>query len=263
MDSRPVGIFDSGFGGLTALMEFRRLMPNENILFFGDNGRAPYGAKTREGIKEGTKNIVDFLVNSGCKAVLAACGTISLNAGDVVASAAVPSCNVLTPSVKYIASLNDDAPFGIIATAASVKSKGYETELTKAGVTREIISVPCPDFVTLIEAGVPWTDGRVKAAVEEYLRPIKEAGATALLLGCTHYGIIEPAIREYMGEKTEIISASACGARYLADTVKEKGIEGGNGQSRLVTSGDPAEFRKTASIILGYDTGDVESIPEW
>lgn len=257
MDNRPVGIFDSGFGGLTAVAEFRRLMPNENVVFFGDNARAPYGAKTPDEIKKCTGEIIDFLVSSGVKAVLAACGTISLNAGEVLKNAAVPSGNVLTPSVEYIASKEDKTPIGIIATAASVSSGAYERELRKAGVTREIISIACPDFVTLIEAGVPYTDNRVNIAVEKYLEPVKKAGASLLLLGCTHYGIIEPAIREYLGEETEIVSASSCGARMLAELLKREGIEGGEGITEYHTSGNKEEFRKTGSAILGFDIGPI------
>lgn len=257
MDNRPVGIFDSGFGGLTAVSEFKRLMPEENIIFFGDNARAPYGAKTPEEIKKCTAELIEYLVKSGVKAVLAACGTISLNAGEVVENAAVPSCNVLTPSVEYIASKNDEAPIGIIATAASISSGAYERELRKAGVKREIISVACPDFVTLIESGVPYTDERVKKAVEKYLEPIKKAGASLLLLGCTHYGIIEPAISAYLGGKTEIVSASSCGAKALAELLKSENICGGEGKTVYHTSSDQEEFRKIASAVLGYDIGSL------
>ena len=263
MDSRPVGVFDSGFGGLTAYSVIKQIMPDENVIFFGDNSRAPYGAKTREEIQSCTKNIVDFLIASGAKALLAACGTISLNAGNVLGAASVPCCNVLEPTVEYIASHADDAPLGIIATAASIKSKGYETELAKAGVERPVVSVACPDFVTLIEGGVPYTDERVKEAVERYMKPIKDAGASTVLLGCTHYGIIEPAIRNYMGDGVEIISASACGARRLSEILAQNGIEGGEGKTKFCTSGDAGEFRKTGSVILGYDIGEVISVPEW
>ena len=263
MDNRPVGIFDSGFGGLSALAEFRKKLPEENILYFGDNGRVPYGSKARNELRTCARNNVSFLVRSGAKAVLAACGTCSLIAGDVIAGSSVPGFDVLSPSVELIRSLPEDGPLGIIATQASINSRGFETALRNAGVKRDIISVPCPDFVTLIEAGIPYSDERVKKAVAEYLAPIRSAGATALLLGCTHYGIIEPSLREYLGDGVEIVSASACGADALAGQLTDSGAIGGSGDVRYFTSGDPETFRKTASVILGYDIGDVVCIPEW
>ena len=263
MDNRPVGIFDSGFGGLSALAEFRKKLPEENILYFGDNGRVPYGSKSREELRGCARNNISFLVRSGAKAVLAACGTCSLIAGDIIAGNAVPGFDVLSPSVDLLRSRDEDGPLGIIATQASIDSHGFETALRKAGVRREIISVPCPDFVTLIEAGIPYSDERVKKAVAGYLAPIRAAGATALLLGCTHYGIIEPALREYLGGGVEIVSASACGADTLARQLTGSGATGGSGEVRFFTSGDPEIFRKTASVILGYDIGDVVCIPEW
>ena len=247
-----VGIFDSGFGGLTSVMEFRRLMPEENIIFFGDNARAPYGARSREEIRAFTAEILELFRALGAKAVLAACGTISLNAGDVIKGCGLPSANVLSPTVELIAASKEETPLGIIATEASVRSRGYELELKRLGVERELVSVPCPDFVTLIEAGVPCQDERVKQAVEKYLLPIKEAGCTSLLLGCTHYGIIEPAIREFLGEGVGIISAAGCGASALAELLKEQGLAGGEGITEYRTSGNIEEFRRIASKILGY-----------
>ena len=263
MDNRPVGIFDSGFGGLSALAEFRRLMPEENIIFFGDSGRVPYGSKPVDELRACAANNIRFLIHSGAKAILAACGTCSLTAGEIISASSVPACNVLSPSVDLIRSMDDDGPLGVIATQASIDSRGYENALRAAGIEREIISVPCPDFVTLIEAGIPYSDERVKNAVAKYLAPIKAAGATALLLGCTHYGIIEPSLREYLGEQVRIISASACGADALAKQLTLSGMTGGCGEVRFFTSGNAEAFRKAASIILGYDTGEVVSIPEW
>ena len=263
MDNRPVGFFDSGFGGLTALSAFREILPEEDILFFGDSGRAPYGAKTTEELRTCAANILHFFRDTGVKAVFAACGTCSLLAGDLIADCGVLSCNVVTPSVEWLAAQDGTLPLGIIATAASIRSGGFERALRAAGVTREIISVPCPDFVTLIEAGVPASDPRVYEAVERYLTPVRDAGASTLLLGCTHYGIIEPAIRDFLGGDVTILSASACGANALAKALRETGLTGGSGKESFFTSGNAEEFRRTGSMILGRDLGPVRAIPEW
>ena len=263
MDNRPVGFFDSGFGGLTALAAFRRILPEENILFFGDSGRAPYGPKSTDEIRICAGNILRFFRARGVKAVFAACGTCSALAPDLIDGCGVVSGNVLVPSAARLAELQDDHPLGVIATEASVRSGGFERALRKAGVRREIISVACPDFVTLIEAGVPYSDPRVRDAVERYLAPIREAGATALLLGCTHYGIIEPTIRDYLGKDVAVFSASECGAAALAETLKTNGLTGGCGEETFFTSGNAEDFRRTGSLILGREIGNVTSMPEW
>lgn len=261
MDNRPVGFFDSGFGGLTAVREFRRLFPRENIVFFGDNGRAPYGEKDSSTLRTYASQILHFLTDSGVKAVLAACGTCSLVAGDLIRECGLPACDVVSPSVTELASRDDPAPLAIIATSASIRSGGFERALRHAGITREILSIPCPVFVPLIEAGLAPSDQRVKEAVERYLAPVREAGATDLLLGCTHYGIIEEAIQEYLGEDVRIESASSCGARAMAHLLEERALTGGTGESSFFTSGDPDVFRRTGSLILGEDTGPVCTIP--
>ena len=263
MDNRPVGFFDSGFGGLTALSAFREILPEEDILFFGDSGRAPYGAKTVEEIRTCATNILRFFRNAGVKAVFAACGTCSLLAGDLIADCGVLSCNVVAPSVEWLAAQEDTLPLGIIATAASIRSGGFERALRAAGVSREILSIPCPDFVTLIEAGIPASDPRVREAVERYLTPIRDAGASSLLLGCTHYGIIESAIRDFLGGDVTILSASACGAYALAKALRKTGMTGGSGKESFFTSGNADEFRRTGSMILGRDLGPVHAIPLW
>ncbi len=263
MDNRPVGFFDSGFGGLTALSAFRAILPEEDILFFGDSGRAPYGPKSAEEIRICASNILHFFLKAGVKAVFAACGTCSLLAGDLIADCGVLSCNVVSPSVEWLAAQDDILPLGIIATAASTRSGGFEKALRKAGVSRDIISVSCPDFVTLIEAGIPASDPSITEAVERYLSPIRDAGASTLLLGCTHYGIIEPAIRDFMGKDITILSASACGANALAKSLRENRLTGGAGKESFFTSGNAEEFRRTGSMILGHDLGPVQAIRDW
>ena len=257
MNSKPVGIFDSGFGGLTALSEFRKLMPDENIIFLGDNGHAPYGGRTKQELHRLAGQNVDFLYSFGVKAILAACGTVSINAPNVLENAPVRTFNVLRPAVEYIQRLEDAAPLGIIATEASIRSGGFEKALREAGVKRKIISVPCPELVPLIEAGADSADPKVLEAVAGYLTPLKEAKISALLLGCTHYGIIEPVIRAFMGENVDIISAAKLGAAALAEYLSENQLTGGTGRTSFFTSGEPEQFRETASEILGYEPAEV------
>ena len=196
MDNRPIGIFDSGFGGLTALTALRRLMPDENIIFFADSARAPYGARSAEDLRVIARQNLEFVASFGVKAIIAACGTVSANAPDVIADFDIPSVGVLEESVRTMSVFPGEAPLGIIATAASIRSGMFERRLRALCPGREIITAACPDFVTLIESGhFSPDDPVVRTAVENYLRAMKEAGVRELLLGCTHYGLISEAIK--------------------------------------------------------------------
>ena len=260
MDDRPVGIFDTGYGGLTALSAFRKCMPDENIIFFGDNSRAPYGPRPVSQIKQFTSEIIGYLESRGVKAMLAACGTISLNAPDILKSASVPVLNVVKPSVEYLASLKGSSPLGIIATEASIKSGGYVESLRRAGVKREIITSPCYEYAAFVEQGLAWSDERVRKATEQYLEPLKKAGVKTVLLGCTHYGALSRAISAYLGADTELVSASCCGAGALAEFLNENNLSGGNGNIEYCTSGDAESFKVTGSAVLGEEILNVTHV---
>lgn len=262
MDNRPIGIFDSGFGGLTALTALRRLMPDENIIFFADRARAPYGARSADELRMIARQDMEFVASLGVKAIIAACGTVSANAPDVIANFKIPSLGVLEESVRTMSACPGDAPLGIIATAASIESGMFERHLRALCPGREIITAACPDFVTLIESGhFSPDDPAVRAAVEKYLRPMREAGVRALLLGCTHYGLISEAIDRYFGGETTLVSASECTALAVSRLLNESGMTGGEGKTYYYTSGSAGEFDKTASILLGQDIDGAVSVP--
>ena len=252
MDNRPVGIFDSGFGGLTALAALRTLLPDENIIFFADSARAPYGSRSVGELRGIARQDLDFTASFGVKAIIAACGTVSANAPDVIAGYEVPAVGVLEESVRAMSLLPGNAPLGVIATAASIKSGMFEKKLRALCPGREIVAVPCPDFVTLIESGhfAP-ADEAVKAAVETYLRPMKDAGIGVLLLGCTHYGLIGEAIKNYLGEDTVLVSAAECAAASVCRMLVERGMTGTGGKTEFYTSGSGPEFDAKASLMLG------------
>ena len=198
MDNRPIGIFDSGLGGLTAVKALRRLLPEENIVFFGDTGRLPYGAKTLEQLRRMAVQDLDRVSACGVKAILAACGTLSSNTPELLDAYPVPTFGVLRSSVKAMSQTEKSGPLAVIATAASIRSGAFARALQQRCPEREILAVPCPDFVPLIESGhIQPDDALLRDAVARYLEPVRDAGAAALLLGCTHYGIIDRALREY------------------------------------------------------------------
>ena len=254
MDNRPIGVFDSGLGGLTAVKALRELMPNENIIYFADSARVPYGSRPVGQLRKMAQQDMELVASFGVKAMIAACGTVSSNAADMLKAFDVPVFGVLEPGTTALCDTEGNGPLGIIATEASIRSGSF----TKAAETlcpgREIIGIPCPDFVTLIESGHSKADEELLCeAVERYLKPLKEAGAAALLLGCTHYGIIAEAIENYLGKQVKLVSAARSAAEALCGYINENGLCGGEGKTEYYTSGRKEDFDAAAGLFLGGD----------
>ena len=254
MDNRPIGIFDSGLGGLTAVKALRKLLPDENIVYFADSGRVPYGPRPAGQLRRMAVQDMDFVASKGAKAIIAACGTVSSNAPDLLDSYPVPVFGVLRAAVRAMSYVPGNRPLGVIATEASIKSGAFYAALQPACHGREILCIPCPEFVPLIESGhsAP-EDELVKASVEKYLGPMREAGVSAVLLGCTHFGIIGRAISNFMGRDTQLVGAADCAAAELAEYLIRSGETGGSGTARYYTSGDPGEFSALAATFLGHE----------
>ena len=252
MDKRPVGFFDSGLGGLTAVSAFQKLMPGESIVYFGDTARNPYGTRSVEQLKHMAEENLAFLERFQVKAIIAACGTMSANVPEVLAQSRVHVENVLTPSVSAMAAVPGDAPLAVIATEASIRSGAFTQAIASRCPGREIVSVACQDFVRLCESGhTDPSDGELKEAVQRLLAPIRASRCTALLLGCTHFGLIEEAIGQYLGEEVSLISASECAAGSMRRYLTENALTGGDGQAAFYTSGDVSDFEKKAGSFLG------------
>ncbi len=258
MDNRPIGVFDSGLGGLTALRALRAFLPDENIVYFADTGRMPYGEKTRPQLRRMAEEDLRFLSSFDVKAILVACGTLSSNAGDILDSWPVPTTGVLHPSADWLRRLDSPGPIAVIATEASIRSGSYQRTLQEALPETEILAVPCPDFVPLIERGHTRPDDPVLTdAVRRYLAPARERGARSLLLGCTHYGIIEAALRQFLGPDVRFSSVAESGAAALCAGLLKRGQTGGSGTIRYFTSGSAADFSEMASRFLQCDPSAV------
>ena len=253
MDNRPIGIFDSGLGGLTGLFAVHALLPNENIVYFGDTGRIPYGEKTRSQLRDMAIQNLEFVSSFGVKAILAACGTISANAADLLEAWPIPCFGVLDSSADWLSRLPGGGPIAIAATEAAVRSGAYQTALQRACPGRRVFAVPCPSFVPLIESGHrDLSDPLIREAVRCSLAPVREAGAEALLLGCTHYGIISPAISDYLGSGIRLVSAAECGAAAVCAFLMKSGCTGhGHGTIICHTSGDVGQFSDMAARLFG------------
>ncbi len=252
LNDKAIGVFDSGLGGLTAVRAIRALLPEENIVYFADTGRNPYGGRAAEQLRIMARQDLDFVASFSVKTILAACGTVSSTAPELLEAYPVKTFGVLKSAILEMSRVPGDAPLAVIATEASIRAGSFRRALSALCPGREVIALACPEFVPLIESGhVSRNDDRLCRAVEKALSPLKGTGLAALLLGCTHYGIIDGAISDYLGASVALVSASDCAARDVRDYIRAAGIGGGSGQLRCYTSGSPAEFEAAASAFLG------------
>ena len=244
----PIGVFDSGVGGLTAVRCLRRLLPGEDVVFFGDTARVPYGSRTPEEIHRFARENLAFLRRFGVKAVLAACGTISAIALEDLQDADIPVCGVLLPAVEEAVRITRSGRVGVIATPASIGSGGFQRALEQRGCA--VTANACPQYVPLAEQGrVSPGDPLVEQVTAEYLAPIRAAGVDTLILGCTHFPWFREVITAYLGEGVTLVDSSAAAAAALASLPGlEKNREGG--KLEIWVSGDPESFAPLAERFL-------------
>ena len=209
MDDRPIGVFDSGLGGLTAVRELCRLLPEEDIVYFGDTGRVPYGSRSRETIVKYAQQDVAFLRTFDLKAIVIACGTVSTTALDVLAAEnPMPVLGVVAPAAEAAARATRNGKIGLIGTQATIRSGAYERLIHGENAGARMLSQACPLFVPLVENGrFRPGDVVIETVAAEYLAPLREAGVDTLVLGCTHYPLLEEIIGAYMGPAVRLISA--------------------------------------------------------
>lgn len=264
MDNRPIGVFDSGLGGLTAVKMLSRVLPGEDIIYFGDTGRVPYGARSRATIMKYARQDIAFLRSFGIKAVLAACGTVSTNGLEEVArDVDVPVWGVVGAAVRAAVRATKNGRIGIIGTRASISSGAYERAVRELMPEAALFKAACPLFVPLVEAGKTGRDDPVlRLVAEEYLEPLKRAEVDTLILGCTHYPIIAETIGDVMGGGVTLIDTGAASAGEIAVFLREKGLLNGSGGSRrYFVSDSPENFEETARMFLGGDlAGAVEEV---
>src|SRR5919109_3679254 len=237
VDERPIGIFDSGAGGLTVLHECLVTMPHEDFVYLGDGARCPYGPRPRAQIRRFALGIASYLERSGVKLIVAACNSATA-AGlpDLQERLAVPIVGVLAPEAHAAVQATRNRRIGVLATAATVASGRYEgaDHALDAGV--HVVSVACPKLVPLIEAGD--TNHELDAAVREYAAPLKAAGVDTVILGCTHYPMIRRVFERVLGRGTTLVFSAEETAREVAETLARKGIENGaerEGTTRFLT----------------------------
>ena len=266
MDKRPIGVFDSGLGGLTALRELSALLPHENLIYFGDTGRVPYGGRSRETIIKYARQDVAFLRRFDPKAIVIACGTVSTTSLEVLREENdLPIFGVVDPACAAAARVTRNGKIGLIGTQASIRSGVYERTLAGLRSNIQVTARACPLFVPLVENGrfAPG-DIVVETVAREYLEPLKEAGVDTLMLGCTHYPLLRDVIGNIMGPEVALVDVGAQCARRVADQLREKNALTDStepGTRRYFVSDDTGDFSRTASIFLGENVqGCVEQI---
>ncbi len=223
MDNRPIGMFDSGVGGLTVLKEVMRKNPNESVIYLGDSKRFPYGSKSKESIIQLTKNGIEFLMQKGVKAIIIACGTATSQAlAEMQKIYKIPIMGIIEPTVSYIKNSNKKN-IGIIATTGTIRSKGWEKALHEKIPYLQITSKACALLAPMAEEG--WTTNIVaKEAIHEYLQEFQGLSLDALILGCTHYPLFTELIKQELGENIEIINTGTTLAIKLQEELTKQNL---------------------------------------
>lgn len=256
----PIGVFDSGLGGLTVVKQIIQFLPNERIVYFGDTARVPYGTKSADTIIRYSRQIVAALLKSKVKMIVVACNTASALALDVIAKECpVPVIGVIAPGALKAARSTKSGKIGIIATSSTVRSGAYADKIREVSPKVKVTSQPCPLFVPLVEEG--WFDHKVTYEVAlQYLAPIKKAKVDTLILGCTHYPLLKNVLHSVMGPKVALVDS----AEEVASQVRQMLLEKQLLRMQLyptkhlfLVSDEPENFKRLAGRFLGGGVQDV------
>jgi len=245
VDARPIGIFDSGIGGLTVMAAIRQALPQERLLYFGDNAHMPYGARSLNEVRSFSLSICEALIAQGCKLIVIACNTASAAALKEVRARWPEFPFVgMEPAVKPAVEHTHSGVVGVIATVATFQSDLYASVVERFSQGVEVLHQPCPGLVKQIEAGELDTP-RTEQMLRGWLEPMLARGIDALVLGCTHYPIVRPLIERIVGDGVRVIDPAPAVARQVARVLKEKAIDAAasaTGAVEVFTSGEPARF---------------------
>ena len=261
----PIGVFDSGMGGLTAVRALRELLPGEDIVYFGDTGRVPYGTRSESTIKEYARQDIELLNSFNCKFIIAACGTVSSVASDVLSGLDIPNTGVVVPAAQAAVEKTSNGKIGVIGTSATVDSGAFERVIGELDSSVRVFSKSCPVFVPLVENGWSGADDEIAIlAAHRYLEDIKSAGVDTLILGCTHFPLLREVISSVMGDGVELINTGKQAALAAQRMLKEADLLNTSceqGNCRFYVSDDVKHFSELANMFLGTDIKkDVELV---
>ncbi|MDR2924675.1 MAG: glutamate racemase [Azoarcus sp.] len=263
---RPIGVFDSGVGGLTVVRALMERLPLENIIYFGDTARVPYGVKSVATIGQFTGQIVDFLLRREVKMLIVACNTMAAVALKTVVQRAgnVPVLDVIEAGARASVAGANGTRIGVIGTPTTINSNAYARRIHALDPDARVYSQACPLFVPLVEEG--WLDHPVtRLTAQEYLRPVLAEGIGSLVLGCTHYPLLKPLLRDVVGEKIQLIDSAETTAELAAAHLREMG-QAAAGQApaacRYFVTDVPLRFQTIGERFLGRSLGEIERV-DW
>ena len=266
MDDRPIGMFDSGFGGLTVARALIDLLPGEDVVYFGDTGRYPYGPRDLDEVREFSQQITRFLVDDcNVKLVVVACNTASAAALELLQfEFDVPVIGVIDPGARAAIAVTRNARVGVIGTVGTIASGAYQRAVASHRANVELTACACPGFVEFVERGET-TGDQVTVLAERLLEPVRRADVDTLLLGCTHYPFLARTIGDVMGRQVVLVSSADETAFEVRSILNGTGLgrrSAGKGAHRFVSSGDVAWFRDLGRRLLGPELDVVESF-QW
>ena len=263
-DSRPIGVFDSGLGGLTVAKAIKAKLPNENIVYLGDTARVPYGNKSTLLVTDYATQIINFLLEENAKLIVVACNTASALALPALQSEfQVQILGVILPGSKAAVHATRNKHVGVIGTIATINSNAYSQALNEIDSSIQITAQACPLFVPLVEEG--WLNGPVPSEVTaSYLKSINVANVDTLILGCTHYPLLKPMIQEHVNDNTVLIDSAETVAEEAAIILLEKKMladSNNKGLLKCFVTDFPVQFESIAERFLGYSLDNVRTVP--
>ena len=263
-DSRPIGVFDSGLGGLTVAKAIKEKLPNENIVYLGDTARVPYGNKSTLLVTDYATQITNFLLEENAKLIVVACNTASALALPALQSEfQVQILGVILPGSKAAVHATRNKHVGVIGTIATINSNAYSQALNEIDSSIQITAQACPLFVPLVEEG--WLNGPVPSEVTaSYLKSINVANVDTLILGCTHYPLLKPMIQEHVNDNTVLIDSAETVAEEASTILLEKKMmadSNNKGLLKCFVTDFPVQFESIAERFLGYSLDNVRTVP--
>lgn len=265
-NNAPIGVFDSGVGGLTVAREIMRQIPNERIVYFGDTARVPYGSKSKETVIKYSRQVIRFLQNEGVKAIVIACNTASAFAIDTVQQEfSIPIIGVLKPGAKSAVETTSNGRIGIIATEGTINSGMYDLFIKGQNPNFEVIGKACPLFVPLVEEGM-LHDTITDQVAQRYLTTLKDKDIDTLIMGCTHYPLLKSTVEKIMGEGVRLVNPAYETAIELKKLLETEGlaniceVDSPTQMYRFYVSDAAEKFKNFANSILPFDIKTTEQI---
>lgn len=263
--SKPIGVFDSGVGGLTVVKELSRLLPNEKIIYFGDTGRVPYGNKSKETIVHYSLQVAYFLMKKKIKMLVVACNTASsVSLPTLKRHFHIPVLGVIEPGARSAIEATGTKNIGVIGTLGTVKSGAYKKALKKINSSVKVYQNACPLFVHLAEDG--WNKNKIARLIsDEYLKPFKGKGIDTLILGCTHYPILKDVIQQSAGKKVQLIDSGKETAKEVKRILEKKNMlnkskSAEKNQSVFYVSDLPHKFKEVSQRFLARELKKVHKV---